>query len=104
MKRSMRAVTSAFALVAALSLPGATPPQLSDVNIALDPTNRTVNVTYALDREAIVTVAFEADGEPVGDRAVRARDGVGRFDAARHPTADTATASSATAARRTRRT
>jgi len=57
------------ALSAAISLPGATPPQLSDVRIDLNPTNRTVNVTYALDRDAIVTVAFEADGEPIGDCA-----------------------------------
>jgi len=46
-----------------------TPPVVSDVRIGLDETNRTVNVTYALDREAIVTVEFEADGEPAGGNA-----------------------------------
>ena len=66
--RRRLAVIALFAF-AARPLLCATPPQLSDVGIVLDPTNRTVNVTYALDREAIVTVAFVADGEPVGDRA-----------------------------------
>ena len=66
---AFRLAAIAFLAFAARPLLCATPPQLSDVRVALDPTNRTVNVTYALDREAIVTVAFEADGEPVGDRA-----------------------------------
>ena len=66
---AFRLAAIAFLALAARPLLCATPPQLSDVQVALDSTNRTVNVTYALDREAIVTVAFEADGEPVGDRA-----------------------------------
>ena len=66
---AFRLAAIAFLALAARPLLCATPPQLSDVRVALDSTNRTVNVTYALDREAIVTVAFEADGEPVGDRA-----------------------------------
>ena len=66
---AFRLAAIAFLALAARPLLCATPPQLSDVRVALDSTNRTVNVTYALDREAIVTVAFEADGEPVGDHA-----------------------------------
>ncbi len=51
-------LASSLAMIACLtlapqSLLGATPPQLSDVRIELDPTNRTVNVTYALDRDAL---------------------------------------------------
>ena len=66
---AFRLAAVAFLALAARPLLCATPPQLSDVRVALDSTNRTVNVTYALDREAIVTVAFEADGEPGGDRS-----------------------------------
>ena len=66
---AFRLAAIAFLALAAHPLLCATPPQLSDVRVALDSTNRTVNVTYALDREAIVTVAFEADGEPIGDCA-----------------------------------
>ena len=56
---AFRLAAVAFLALAARPLLCATPPQLSDVRVALDSTNRTVNVT----------VAFEADGEPVGDRS-----------------------------------
>ena len=72
---AFRLAAIAFLALAARPLLCATPPQLSDVRVALDPTNRTVNVTYALDREAIVTVDFEADGATVGERAVSFANG-----------------------------
>ncbi|MBR4171753.1 MAG: SUMF1/EgtB/PvdO family nonheme iron enzyme [Kiritimatiellae bacterium] len=68
MKRKDGILILAGVLVAGV-VTGSPPPCISDVQIGLDETNRTVNVTYTLDREAIVTVEFEADGEPVGGYA-----------------------------------
>ncbi|MBO7688125.1 MAG: SUMF1/EgtB/PvdO family nonheme iron enzyme [Kiritimatiellae bacterium] len=64
-----RAVASLIVLGAS-ALHATVPPQVSDVRVELDPTNHVVNVTYALDREAIVTVAFESGGAAVDERAV----------------------------------
>lgn len=68
MKRKDGILILAGLLVAGVTM-GSTPPSISNVQIGMDDTNRSVNVTYSLDREAIVTVEFEADGEPVGDHA-----------------------------------
>ena len=74
----MKKMTGTILLTGVLVAPASwcsTPPCISNVQIGLDETNRTVNVSYALDREAIVTVEFVSDGESLGDRVTAYANG-----------------------------